>query len=258
MPGRYLEELAGLGEGRTLVVVDPRGTGGSDAPVDEHAYALSDYVADVEELRMQVGLDRMDLLGHSHGALVALSYAARHAARVDRLVLVAVGARFDEERVAEMERAMEARAGEPWYPDAVAALADEQAGRFADDAELGALVGRELPFYFARLGEREEAAVRRFSALPVHAAALREFNANEFLTFDLRPVLERVTATTLVVAGERDFILGPTSGQEIADGITDARLVVLDEVGHMPWVEAPERFRAIVSAFLASSSPPVA
>lgn len=149
-----------------------------------------------------------------------------------------------------MREAMEQRAGEPWFDDASAALQQEQEGQFRDDAELGRLVARELPFYFAHYGENERAFVQLALERPVHAAALRYFNDREFLTFDLRPALASVTAPTLVVAGREDFILGPGACREVADGIPKARLEVLDEVGHLPWVESPEKFAAMVKEFL--------
>jgi len=248
--GAFLGDLGGLDRSRTLVVLDPRGTGCSDPPASEDAYALADYVADLGHVQAQLGVDRIDVLGHSHGSLVALLYAAERPERIGQLVLVAVGARFHQQQLEAMETAMNRRSGEPWFEDASAALAEEQAGHFRDDAELGRIVARELPFYFARYGENEQAFVQRALEQPVHAAALRCFNAHEFMTFDLRPALPRVSAPTLVLAGEEDFILGPAACREVADGIADARLEVFEGVGHMPWVEAPEAFAARVTDFL--------
>jgi proline iminopeptidase len=248
--GAYLGSLGGLAEARTLVALDPRGTGRSDPPDSADAYALDDYVADLGELQDHLELDRMDLLGHSHGSLVALLYAARYPDRIGRLVLVAVGSRFGEEQVEAMQEAMRRRSGEPWFDDALAAVEEEQAGKFRDDAELGRLVARELPFYFAHYGENEQAFVRSALEQPVHAAALRYFNTHEFLTFDLRPEFADVTSRTLVVAGEKDFILGPAACREVADGIAHASLEVLEGVGHLPWIERPEEFVLTVSSFL--------
>ena len=53
----YFGDLAGLWERFTLVLLDPRGTGGSGRPDDPKAYRIEDYVADVEELRVHLGLD---------------------------------------------------------------------------------------------------------------------------------------------------------------------------------------------------------
>jgi len=248
--GAYLGILGGLDRSYTIVALDPRGTGGSDQPGSDDSYALDDYVADLGLMQDHLGLDRIDLLGHSHGSLVALLYASRYPGRIRRLVLVAVGSRFHDEQIEAMHAAMQQRSGEPWFDDASAALQQEQEGNFRDDAELGRIVARELPFYFAHHGENEQAFVRLALERPVHGAALRYFNSREFLTFDLRPALASVTAPTLVVAGEEDFILGPAACAEVADGIANARLEVLENVGHLPWVERPEEFALTVKTFL--------
>ena len=64
------------------------------------------------------------------------------------------------------------------------------------------------------------------------------------------PTVDSLAYDTLVVAGERDFILGPQACWEVADGIPNARLEVLHDVGHLPWVERPERFASTVATFL--------
>lgn len=248
----YLENLGGLDRWRTLVLLNPRGTGGSDPARSPGEYALADYVEDVEQLRRHLGAERIDLLGHSHGSLVSVLYAASRPSHVGRLVLAGTATRFDEQQLTAVHETMLERASEPWFEDARAAMEDETAGRFADDAELGRLVAREMPFYFARYGDRERAFVARMLEEPVHAAALRQFNAHEFQTLDLRPALADVTAQTLVVAGQKDFITGPAACREVADGIRSARLEVIEGVGHLHWVEAPEAFSASVADFLAS------
>src|ERR671936_3145862 len=146
----YLGNLAELDEQLELVALDPRGTGGSDRPADARAYTIDDYATDLEELRAHLGLERINLLGHSHGGVVALDYAARFPDRVERLVLASTLARFAPEQERAMEAEMAARSGEPWYADAVAALEAEQAGNFSSDEELAELVFRELTLYFAQ------------------------------------------------------------------------------------------------------------
>ena len=60
----YFGDLAGLAERCTVVLVNPRGTGGSTPPADPQAYGIEDYVADLEELRLHLDLERVRLLGH--------------------------------------------------------------------------------------------------------------------------------------------------------------------------------------------------
>jgi proline iminopeptidase len=246
----YLADLGGLGRELELVLLDPRGTGGSTKPDDPRAYELDDYVADLEELRGHLGLERLQLLGHSHGGLVAIAYAARYPDQVERLILASTLARFSPEQEAAMAEAVERSAGEPWYEDARAALEAETAGDFESDEELAELSLREFPFYFARYGDEERAYLDTLRTEIPNAAALRLFNAEQVPVFDLRVELGRITAPTLVIAGEDDFITGPPSAAEIGEGIASARTVLLPNTGHFVFVEAPDVFRQAVLAFL--------
>src|SRR5689334_24547800 len=151
----YFGDLAALWEQYTLIMLNPRGTGASDRPADARAYGIDDYVDDVEQLRRHLGVERMLLLGHSHGGVVAQAYAARHPGRVRRLVLASTLARFGPEQERAMRQGMDRRSNQPWSGDAIAALEEEQAGNFSSDAELSGLVFRELPLYFAHYGPVE-------------------------------------------------------------------------------------------------------
>ena len=76
-------DFAGLDRMRTLLLLHPRGTRES-GPAE--SYTLDDYVADLEELRESLGEEQIDLLGFSHGGMVAAAYAAAHPDRVRKLV----------------------------------------------------------------------------------------------------------------------------------------------------------------------------
>ena len=148
-----------------------------------------------------------------------------------------------------MEAGIETKAGEPWYADARAALEKEQAGDFETDEELAELAYREFPFYFARYGEAERAWLDTLRDEVPNGDALRLFNNDIFTTFDLRPELSKVAAPTLVITGEEDFITGPACAADFA-GIPNARTVFVPGSGHVVFVEARDRFRDEVTAFL--------
>jgi proline iminopeptidase len=246
----YLGELRGLGEHLELVLIDPRGTGDSDPPADARAFTIDDYASDLEELRAHLGLERMLLLGHSHGGLVAIAYAARHPERVERLILASTSPRFSPEHIAATEKAMEARSGEAWYADARAAIEQEVAADFAGDEELAALAARMMPFYFAHYGEAERGWTQALAADRLNADATRLWETEIFERVDLSPMLALITMPTLVITGGRDFITGPSCAAELAEGLPQAKTVVLPGIGHMIFVEAPEAFREAVLSFL--------
>jgi pimeloyl-ACP methyl ester carboxylesterase len=246
----YFGDLAGLWERFTLVLLNPRGTGNSGRPVDSRAYQIGDYVSDVEELRVHLGLEKLLLLGHSHGGVVAQAYAARHPGRVERLVLASTLARFGGPQQEAMREGMDKRSGQPWYPDAVAALEEEQEGKFSSDEEMAGLVFRELPLYFAHFGGAEAGYLDTLKTEKLNADALKLFNKEIFETFDLRGELGAISAPTLVITGEADFICGPVCAEEIVGGIKGARKVIVGDSGHMIFVEQPEEFEREVAEFL--------
>jgi proline-specific peptidase len=246
---RYFGDLAGLGDRFTLILLDPRGTGGSDRPGDDRAYTTEDYVADLDELREHLGLERVLLLGHSHGGVVAAAYAVARPDRVEKLVLASTLARFADEQQRAMWQATEARSHEPWYEDAREALEREEAGDFADDEELQGLVAREMPFYFASYGDDERRHVEWLGEERPNKDALQLFNTETWHTFDLRPGLPSITAPTLVITGELDFITGPACAADFAT-IPDQRTVLVEGSGHFILFEARDRFREEVAAFL--------
>lgn len=250
----YFGDLAALWEQFTLVMLNPRGTGGSDRPSDRQAYQIEDYVSDLDELREHIGQERMNLLGHSHGGVVAMAYAARHPGRVRRLVLSATLARFGPDQEASMRAGMEKRMGQPWCADAMSALEAEQAGRFESDRELSELLLREWPLYFAHYGPVEMGYLDSLRSEPVNADALKLFNEEIFTRFDLRSELPGITAQTLVITGDEDFICGPVCAEEICAGIPGSRMVVVGDAGHQLFIEQPQAFHDEVADFLAVTS----
>ncbi|HEY8739981.1 MAG TPA: alpha/beta hydrolase [Candidatus Dormibacteraeota bacterium] len=248
-PGASLEDLGGIGAGRTLVILNPRGTADSERPRDSEAYEIDDYVNDLEDLRVHLGVESIDLLGHSHGGIVVIDYASRFPRRVGRLVLVTTLPRFAAEQKAAMDAEMAKRSREPWYADATAALEQEQAGDFSTDAELNDLWLREIPFYFAQFGDAERGYVEGQRGGTVNADTLRFFNREIFEKFDLRPVLGHITARTLVVVGADDFLTGEVCAREIVPAIPSCEMVTLPG-GHMVFIESRDAFRDAVLNFL--------
>ncbi|MCI0419845.1 MAG: alpha/beta hydrolase [Acidobacteria bacterium] len=84
----YITTLQPLERVRKVVYLEPRGMGRSQRLENSSAYAMDEYVNDIEALRQELNLSRVAILGHSHGSFVALSYAIRFRERVERLVLV--------------------------------------------------------------------------------------------------------------------------------------------------------------------------
>lgn len=75
--------LGHLGAQAKVIYFDPRGRGDSDPA---STYTVADDVRDLESLREGLRLDRLDLLGVSYGAHLALCYALEHPQAVRKLL----------------------------------------------------------------------------------------------------------------------------------------------------------------------------
>jgi pimeloyl-ACP methyl ester carboxylesterase len=242
----YLGDLGGLSGDRTLVLLDNRGTGASQAPQDPLTYRVDRLVQDVEALRDHLGLDRMDLLGHSASGGTCLLYAAEHGHRLDHLVLVAPSLRVTGiPSDLEVDEVLALRAHEPWYAEAVAALHADA----ASPQELERYRWLAAPLLY---GKWDAAAQAQAAAEPAQFAqpATDGFYAN----FDPDPALPERLATLaaplLLVAGEYDIWPTCAAVRALADLLVNAEVAVLPRAGHFLWVDDPASFAAIVREFL--------
>jgi len=79
-----------------------------------------------------------------------------------------------------------------------------------------------------------------FRAAGINADTIRHFNERIAATMDLRPLLARITAPTLVITGASDPFGGPTS-DEIAAALPDPTVVTLAGADRFPFLEAAHR-----------------
>lgn len=236
-----------LTDAMQLVYFDHRGQGRS-ARGDPAWYTLDENVEDMEALRRHLGLGPIVSLGTSYGGMVAMAHAARYPEAVSHLVLMVTAAHGGfVARAAEIVRqrgteAQREQAERLW------------AGGFADEAEVKRYFRVMGPLYARK---HDPVAAEDVIARAIHAPEPlnRAFGPGGFLrSFDLRPVLPRITARTLVIAGAHDWICPPEFSEEIHRLIGGSEYVVFGESSHSLRVDEPERLFAVVRGFVGGGS----
>ncbi|MFD7321780.1 alpha/beta fold hydrolase [Streptomyces sp. NPDC059875] len=243
----YLGELGGLAAHRTLIVLDLRGTGASAEPADPASYRCDRQVADVEALRRHLGLERIDLLGHSAAGNLAVLYAAAHPERVRSLVLVtpglrAVGIEITDE---EWDKAGEVFADQPWYAEARAGLAT-----IGPDTPMARVMEIASPFAYGTWDEAARAHAAAGTEEVHWDAAAAYYAAGAFDPEATRAALTGLAAPVLILAGEYDGGPSPARAAELADLFPHAELVVQRGAGHFPCVDDAGAFLRPIAAFL--------
>lgn len=252
----FAADLAPMAERHALIFYDQRGTGGSTLVRDSAALDAQRFVEDLDFVRDHFGLERMTILGHSWGAGLAALYAIRYPDRVGRLLIVGalplqrhllVGAfeQLDADRDSTERKSMQ-----EWYEARVANPDDADACRayysiwfrpfFADS-----VAARSSQGDFC--AGTEEARRNKI-------ASVDRFTMGSLGAWDWRESLRGVQAATLVIHGTVDPL--PLDGaREWAAALPNARLLVLEGVGHFPYLEAPQEFFAAAREFVAGGWP---
>ncbi len=244
----YLGDLGGLARHRPLVLPDLRGTGDSAVPADPATYRCDRQVDDVEALRVHLGLDRLDLAGHSAGATLAVLYAARYPGRVARLALIAPSPRAAGVEVTDADRRelAERRRAEPWFPAAFAAFERIWAGRAAD-ADWAAI----QPFLWGRFDAAARDLIAREPGWRNDDAAALYYAPGAVDADAVRRGLAALEAPVLLLSGEHDVGLPPRRAAEYAALFPHAESHLQPGAGHYPWLDDPGGFTAVMARFLA-------
>jgi len=243
MSSAYLEDLGGLDAHHTLVLLDPRGTGDSDAPADSSGYGLERVARDVEALRVHLGLETIDLIGHSAGGSTALIYAARHPERLARLLLITPSLRAVGLAPIGYQEVIAGRRDEPWYAEVEPAWDALVAA--PEDTPLEELTRLRLAaaaFSYGRWDERARAhaAAQEQQRDPTAYQGFYAGFAPDFT--ETRAALGRVRAPVLILVGGLDAVPTPAAARPLADLFPDATLHVQPGAGHFPWVDDAKAF----------------
>jgi len=225
----WMDTVRRLSPSRRVVAPDLPGHGQSDPWPDSIApssgavpeISVELYREAVSAICTQLALPRVVLVGHSLGALVALSCAAAFPERVAGLVLVASGA-----KLTVAARVFEVLTGD-WA----------HAPEWLAHMSFSPSTPSELVDRWTRLQLTAEQPV-----------ALADFRAAD--RFDGRPLLARVTAPSLVIGGADDLLTPPSLTHALAAGLPNARAVILPRAAHALLLEQPVAFCDQVRAFL--------
>lgn len=230
-----------LSDRSRVVYLDLRGNGRSERPDDLTAVTHRTWVDDVDALRRHLGHERVVLLGHSYGGLLAQEYALRYPETLEGLILCCTTPAFDYVDVVQANAAVRGT------PEQLAALGDAFSRPMDDDAEWERVWRTLLPLYFS--GEVPEGLGE---GAVYSSSAWNQVNAHCLGGFDVTAELGSIPTPTLVLSGADDWLM-PTShgGRRILSSVPDSEMVVFERSGHFPFVEEPARFAEVVTGWLA-------
>lgn len=262
----FLPYLLPLMRTNRLVFIDERGSGKSSRLDDPAQYTVANMVEDIEAVRQALNLGRISLLGHSFGGVLVQAYAFKYPKNLSHLIL---GSTFsstteinqalakmkaemspqDLERVNALEAAGLFGKGEIW-----------EHGRYPEEYAKLAWGKGYFPFIYQNHPDPnyDPASSNTSTAWDVY----REMwgSDGEFVVDgNLKEVeyvgrLSQIKVPTLIIAGDHDES-DPIMSKEMHEKIAGSQLVILNNSGHMTFVDQPEQFLKAVREFIAHQAP---
>jgi pimeloyl-ACP methyl ester carboxylesterase len=235
----WLENLPHFGAQHRAIALDLPGFGTS--PMPEWEIGMASYGQMVHDFCAALGLEGTTLIGNSMGGFIAVEAATAEPERYRRLVLVAAAGILNT-----------------WNPEArataTAYLWSKFGGSVADHGQWIVSHPRSRQIAMAPF-VRYPGKLRR-ELLLEHMAGGRCPGFGDALQsligHDIRDRLATIEMPTLIVWGLSDRVIPVAAGISYHRRIPHSRLEIFERTGHLPQLERPVRFNALLDEFLTS------
>lgn len=216
--------------GRSFHLIVPDLPGHGSTPPDPGLQRFDDYAADMLRLLDSLRIERIAVVGLSLGGMIAQALALRHPDRVSAIVLAHTFARVTESMLPVWKERQAAVASQGMEPQVVPTLERWFVPQFRASSRLtvewvGDMIRATQPAGYVAV-----------------AAAIQHL--------DYLDQLEEIRHPTLVVAGSQDKGASPAVAEEMCSKLPNARLLILENAGHLGCVDQPVAFTERVGEFL--------
>lgn len=212
------------GQGYRCLALDFRGHGKSE--VTNAGYSIEQLADDVWEILKALHIDKVVLVGHSMGGMVAQQFCLDHGGQVMGLVLVTTIAADRENRM--ISKRIEKDSRQEQFP-------------VAFDRHFDLWFSNRTP------GDVRDWVKTQMKLTPAGPALAL---VRSYAGFDQTHRLREIRSPTLVIGTQSDHSTPASQSQELAQFILGSDLVLIDDCGHFPMLEKTEKISQELLAFL--------
>ena len=235
-----------LSKNKLTILFDQRGTGKSSlAEVNSSTITMDLMVADIEEIRKDLGIEKWAILGHSFGGMLAAYYAAQHPETITGLILSSSGG-IDMQlfsRINITSRLTTKQRDSLNYWNQQIANGDSsyharlRRGKYLAPAYL--YDNKHIPIIAERLTQGN---------MQINGLVFQDLRR---IDFDVKQDLKKIKGPVLIIQGKED-IIDERTALETKEALPQAKIVILEYSGHYGWLDQEEKYYAELFQFLAS------
>ena len=232
-----------------LIFYDQRGSGKSAFPKDTTSINIATFVEDIEAIRKHFGKDKITLVGHSWGSLLALHYGQKYPDNLTQLILISpaptTSAYYEkmlsnmqqkrkEEDTKELVRLMMSKEFEKRDPETFAkAMKIGDKSNLYDQTKVDSLY--ELHNYNKKTAG--------------NFWLVSNIMEKNFFNYDITSEINNISCPSIIIIGDMDNVPF-ASNQLLSETLKNTKLEVIKETGHYPFFEDPKAFSNALYNFL--------
>ena len=246
-----------IGSNIQMIYFDAFGRGKSDTAKDVKEYSLQRDIEDIEGLRVAMHLDKISLLGHSYGSLVAQGYAVKYGDHLAHLIIANGFHSFIMWQENDDNSNHEIKTN---YPEVWGRLMRIREEGMVSSDQLHQDIYGEVPYGFLYaynpskfLGGNAKPYPNSFNSKLYYQMVGKDGDfivGSDIGNFDYRKQLKDLKMPILIIAGRFDRVAVPWMQVKYKEYCPQAKFVMFEHSGHNPQVEEPAKEFALIKDFM--------
>ena len=246
-----------LAKDNEIIYFDAFGRGKSDTAKDVKEYTLARDIDDIDGLRKALHFDKINILGHSYGGVVAQGYALKYPEHVSHLILANTFHSYLMWQANDDNSNHEIKMNYPEVWDSLMII--REAGAVSSDPEHQHLYG-EVPYGFLYAYNPDNFLSRGRKPYPNSYNSKLYYQMvgrdGDFIVgsdigkFDYRKELKNLKMPVLIYGGRYDRVAVPVMMEKFKEYCPQAKFVMFERSGHNPQIEQPSELFPLIESFL--------
>ena len=232
-----------------VIFYDQRGCGRTLFPSDTSSITLSAYIEDLEAIRNHLEIEKLSLIGHSWGGILAVSYGKKYPNNLEKLMLISPGpatsAYYDE----TFNNMQGKRTDEDTKGLIQAMMSKEFEDRDPTIFKKTVLLNDKVNLAKQETVEQLYSPVTFTKETANNLLLVSSMMEKNFFDYDLTIGIDAIKCPTIVIIGDLDNVPF-LSAQMLTESLDNARLEVIKSACHYPFFETPKEFNKIMFDFL--------
>lgn len=230
----FYNQMMDLRKDYQCLAFDLRGFGKS-VRLYELPCSVSSYVEDIRGALLKLGIkDKVVLVGHSFGGMIALQYAITYKNEVEKLVIIGSASSIKHSTLSSFGMAVFSKVKPALKNERVKVIYATKINIYSKVAK------KELIDWLEQEAKNTSSEV--IDAMSRIAQKIREWSVDEELS--------QINIPTIIFRGEKDMLITKKATDFLHQKIPSSSYVIIKETGHCPTFEKPNIFNLVLRKFL--------